>query len=69
MDSTHFVGIDAHKDPIVVMVVNREANELDPTWLGSGAFELEVYLNGSWRTEAIAAMSGWWLSLSPPTTL
>ena len=44
MESTLFVGLDAHKNSIVATVVDGEGNTLDPTRLGSGDQELREYL-------------------------
>lgn len=46
MESTLFVGLDAHKSSIVATVVDREGNKLDQTTLGSGDAELREYLSG-----------------------
>jgi transposase len=46
MESTVFVGLDAHKSSIVATVVDREGNKLDQTKLGSGDAELREYLGG-----------------------
>jgi transposase len=44
MESTVFVGLDAHKSSIVATVVDGEGNKLDQTRLGSGDTELREYL-------------------------
>ncbi len=46
MESTLFVGLDAHKSSIVATVVDREGKKLDQTKLGSGDAELRQYLGG-----------------------
>jgi transposase len=46
MESTVFVGLDAHKSSIVAAVVDREGNKLDQTKLGSGDAELREDLGG-----------------------
>ena len=47
MESTLFVGLDAHKSSIVATVVDREGKKLDQTKLGSGDAELGQYLGGA----------------------
>jgi transposase len=46
MESTLFVGLDAHKSSIVATVVDREGKKLGQTRLGSGDAELKEYLGG-----------------------
>ena len=54
MESTLFVGLDAHKNSIVATVVDQEGTQLDQTRLGSGDTELQEYLDGlSGRIEVV----------------
>jgi transposase len=46
MESTLFVGLDAHKSSIVATVVDREGNKVGQTRLSSGDTELREYLDG-----------------------
>ncbi len=46
MESTLFVGLDAHKSSIVATVVDHEGNKLDQAKLGSGDAELRAFLGG-----------------------
>ena len=61
MESTLFVGLDAHKNSIVATVVDQEGNQLDQTRLGSGDTELQEYLDGlSGRTEVVVEACSVW---------
>ena len=61
MESTLFVGLDAHKNSIGTTVVDQEGNQLDPTRLGSGDTELQEYLDGlSGRIEVVVEACSVW---------
>lgn len=61
MESTLFVGLDAHKNSNVATIVDQEGNKLDQTRPGSGDNELQEYLDGlSGRTEVVVEARSVW---------